>query len=110
MACLTCLVSGYTFAFQASHAISQMRIENLDAYPSKSHFETDIAIVGGGPAGLTIALEFMNSGATVLVLESGLEKDSLPHMELNRLEGRDSRNDEFSENLRRISPQEHANF
>jgi choline dehydrogenase-like flavoprotein len=66
-----------------------MRIENLDAYPSESHFGTDIAIVGGGPAGLTIASEFMNSGATVLVLESGLEKDSLPHMELNRLESRD---------------------
>src|SRR5882757_1413710 len=77
-----------------------MKIDNLDAYPSGSRFEADVVIVGGGPAGLTIAREFMNSATTVLVLESGLEKDSVLHMELNRLESRNEPNDEASRTFR----------
>jgi choline dehydrogenase-like flavoprotein len=64
----------------------QMKIEKLDLYPPASQFDTDVVVVGGGPAGLTIAREFSNSATKVLVLESGLETENLDHMELNRLE------------------------
>lgn len=36
-----------------------------------SEIETDIAIIGGGPAGLSIAQSFLRSGSRVCVLESG---------------------------------------
>jgi choline dehydrogenase-like flavoprotein len=48
-----------------------MKISDLRNLPAGSIFNTDLCIVGGGPAGLTIATEFANSGRDVLVLESG---------------------------------------
>ena len=63
-----------------------MKIEKLDAYPPGSEFAVDLVIIGGGPAGLTIAREFSNSSITVLVLESGLEVEEAASMELNNLE------------------------
>lgn len=51
-------------------------IFNLEALPDQSSFYCDLCIVGGGAAGITIALEFANSGVEVLLLESGdLELD-----------------------------------
>jgi choline dehydrogenase-like flavoprotein len=63
-----------------------MKIENLADYPTGSRFEADVVIVGGGPAGLTIAREFASTSIAVIVLESGLEAEDIDHMELNRLE------------------------
>jgi ribulose 1,5-bisphosphate synthetase/thiazole synthase len=58
-----------------------MKIDNLTSYPAGSRFEADVVIVGGGPAGLTIAREFTNSEAKILIVESGLETESAAHME-----------------------------
>jgi choline dehydrogenase-like flavoprotein len=63
-----------------------MDIESLDSYPPDFGFQADVVIVGGGPAGLTIALEFANSETQVLVLESGLETQDPAHQDLARLE------------------------
>jgi len=49
-----------------------MKIDNLTSYPAGSRFEADVVIVGGGPAGLTVAREFTNSEAKILILEAGL--------------------------------------
>jgi len=63
-----------------------MHIERLDLHPPGSRFEADIVIVGGGKAGLTVAREFMDSATKVLILESGLDIESVPHAALDQLE------------------------
>lgn len=59
-----------------------MQIENLATFPSDSVFDADLVIVGGGPAGLTIAREFFGVGVKVLVLESGLLDETADHAAL----------------------------
>ena len=39
--------------------------------PSGTQFQADLCIVGAGPAGITVALEFRHQVATVVVLEAG---------------------------------------
>lgn len=63
-----------------------MEIENLAAFSANSIFEADLAIVGGGPAGLTIAREFFGSSIKVLILESGLLDETPRHTDLAELE------------------------
>jgi choline dehydrogenase-like flavoprotein len=63
-----------------------MEVENLATFEPDSVFEADIAIVGGGPAGLTIAREFIGTSARVLVLESGLLEEAPAYTALNELE------------------------
>ncbi len=63
-----------------------MLIEALDTFPPGSTFNADIIIIGGGKAGLTFAREFFDSSTNVLILESGLEVESVAHMDLNRIE------------------------
>jgi choline dehydrogenase-like flavoprotein len=48
-----------------------MRLFDLRCFEDHSPIETDLCIVGTGPAGLSIANEFADSGIRVLVLESG---------------------------------------
>ena len=48
-----------------------MRLFDLRCFEDPSPIETDLCIVGTGPAGSSIANEFANSGVRVLVLESG---------------------------------------
>ena len=48
-----------------------MRISDLRTLPAGSVITRGICIVGGGPAGLTIATEFANTHHDVLVIESG---------------------------------------
>ncbi len=63
-----------------------MQTENLATFSAGTVFEADIAIVGGGPAGLTIAREFFGTSVRVLVLESGLLDETPHHAALAELE------------------------
>jgi choline dehydrogenase-like flavoprotein len=63
-----------------------MRIGRLGSVEKGSVLKTDLAIVGGGPVGLTIAQLCAAAGISVLVLESGLEKQDEAHEALNALE------------------------
>jgi choline dehydrogenase-like flavoprotein len=63
-----------------------MKIEDLASFDANSVFEADLVIVGGGPAGLTIAREFFGTSIRVLVLESGLVNESAEHGALAELE------------------------
>jgi choline dehydrogenase-like flavoprotein len=47
-----------------------MLIDALEL-PSDSHFETDVAVVGAGPAGITIARAFRNTAVDVCLVEAG---------------------------------------
>ena len=54
-----------------------MRVHNLASGDLGTTIDTDLAIVGGGPAGLTIARELFGTSIQVLVIESGqLEEES----------------------------------
>jgi choline dehydrogenase-like flavoprotein len=63
-----------------------MQIANLDSLPPDSTIETDLVILGGGPAGLTIAREFFGTSVRVLVLESGELKEKTCFSGLNAVE------------------------
>jgi choline dehydrogenase-like flavoprotein len=63
-----------------------METANLATFDANSLFEADVAVVGGGPAGLTIAREFFGSSARVIVLESGLLEECRAHNALSELE------------------------
>jgi choline dehydrogenase-like flavoprotein len=63
-----------------------MDIEDLSRFDPNSLFETDLVIVGGGPAGLTIAREFFDTSVRVLVLESGLLDETMNHAALAEVE------------------------
>lgn len=63
-----------------------MNIEDLTRFDPNSLFEADLVIVGGGPAGLTIAREFAGSSLRVLVLESGLLDETPEHAALAEVE------------------------
>jgi choline dehydrogenase-like flavoprotein len=63
-----------------------MEIEDLSSFDRDSLFETDLVIVGGGPAGLTIAREFFGTSIRVLVLESGLLDETPAHAALAEVE------------------------
>jgi len=53
-----------------------LKIENLATVGLGATIETDLVIIGGGPAGLTVAREFFGTQTQILVLESGqLEED-----------------------------------
>src|SRR6266550_3110308 len=63
-----------------------MEIVNLAALSADSIFETDLAIIGGGPAGLTIAREFFGTSTRVLILESGRLEENPRFANLNTVE------------------------
>ena len=48
-----------------------MKIVDLNGYQANALFEADLCIVGSGPAGLSIANEFVGSDIRVLILEGG---------------------------------------
>ncbi len=57
-------------------------IINLDELPDNELLQADICIVGAGAAGITLALELINSGLDVLVLESGGLSEELQSQDL----------------------------
>jgi choline dehydrogenase-like flavoprotein len=63
-----------------------MDVKDLATFDAGSNFEADLVIVGGGPAGLTIAREFFGTATRVLVLESGLLEETAAHAALSQLE------------------------
>ena len=48
-----------------------MSIVDFRTAPAETEFETDLCIIGAGAAGLTVALEFLDSPIRVCLLESG---------------------------------------
>jgi len=54
--------------------------------------ETDVAIVGAGPIGISMALELAKSGVQVALIESGLEREDHAAQELGAF---DSRQDDY---------------
>src|SRR6185437_8255679 len=63
-----------------------MDIRDLAGFDTGTQFEADLVIVGGGPAGLTIAREFAGTSTRVLLLESGLEHETPEHTSLAEVE------------------------
>jgi choline dehydrogenase-like flavoprotein len=46
-------------------------IADFRSYPDGAEFDTDLCIIGSGPAGIALATEFLNSPIRVLLCESG---------------------------------------
>jgi choline dehydrogenase-like flavoprotein len=63
-----------------------MRVENLVELGANASLDTDLVIIGGGPAGLTIAREFSHTSTRVLVLESGGLTETERATDLNTVE------------------------
>jgi choline dehydrogenase-like flavoprotein len=63
-----------------------MNITHLAELPRGPVFETDLAIIGGGPTGLTIARELAGTSIQVLILESGLVQETSEHALLAEVE------------------------
>jgi len=64
-----------------------VEIIQLSDLENGTELNADVVIVGGGPAGLTIAKELFNTRARVLILESGLIDETPEHAALCELEG-----------------------
>ena len=62
-----------------------MDIKNLNSFPEGETFETDLLIIGGGAAGLTIAREFFGTSVKVIVAESGDTEQTDEHEKLNEV-------------------------
>src|SRR5882762_9910031 len=63
-----------------------MKIFDLNYLAHNSVLEADICIIGSGPAGLTIAQEFLNTGTRILLLESGGMKEEPQTQALYQIE------------------------
>jgi choline dehydrogenase-like flavoprotein len=63
-----------------------MEAADLATFDPSTLFEADLIVVGGGPAGLTIAREFIGTSVRVIVLESGLLDETPGHAALSELE------------------------
>ena len=62
-----------------------MDIKNLNEFPEGETFETDLLIIGGGAAGLTIAREFIGTSTKVMIAESGDKEQTDEHEKLNEV-------------------------
>lgn len=63
-----------------------MPIRDLRSTPSDAEFRADVAIIGGGPVGLTIARELAGSRCRVLIIESGGADFEAERQALNAVE------------------------
>ncbi|PDT53045.1 MULTISPECIES: GMC family oxidoreductase [Sinorhizobium] len=63
-----------------------MSIHDLRTFPSGTNFRADIALIGGGPVGITIARELSKSRCRVLLIESGGPDFCQEHQVLNAVE------------------------
>lgn len=60
-------------------------IERLAALPEGTQAEADLCIIGGGAAGIALALKLRGSGLSVLLAESGGEAGDESAVDLNRV-------------------------
>ncbi|MFO1036492.1 MAG: GMC family oxidoreductase [Geminicoccaceae bacterium] len=76
---------------------------DLRALDDGQHFEADVCIIGGGPAGITLALELASSPLRVLLLESGGFgfEQAVQELAIGETEG-DPYYDLFTSRLRRL--------
>lgn len=63
-----------------------MSIIDFQSLSEISDFDADICIIGSGPAGLTVALQFLNSNLKVVVIESGGYTPNAEAETLNEIE------------------------
>jgi choline dehydrogenase-like flavoprotein len=63
-----------------------MQVEDLSSLGADAALDTDLVIIGGGPAGLTIAREFFGTSTRVLILESGRLEENPRFANLNTVE------------------------
>jgi choline dehydrogenase-like flavoprotein len=63
-----------------------MRVEDLSSLGAEATIESDLVIIGGGPAGLTIAREFFGTATRVLIIESGRLVEDPRVTDLNAVE------------------------
>ncbi len=75
-----------------------------DRYASEELVETDVCIVGGGPAAISVALEILKTSARVLLLVGGgAVKESASDQDLNRgVIARPGSHESLEENRRRV--------
>ncbi|MFM7272096.1 MAG: FAD-dependent oxidoreductase [Actinomycetes bacterium] len=74
-------------------------IEDADAVPRNTEITTDVAVIGGGAAGISLALALRGRGREVLVLESG--RDSADER-TSRLARADSTGEDYPVELSRL--------
>jgi|SRR5579863_1020042 len=53
-------------------------------YQAGTIIETDICIIGGGPAAISLALSFLNQHSKIIILAGGSWKEKSRHRELNK--------------------------
>ena len=63
-----------------------MNIQDMTDAPAAGTFSADLVIIGGGPAGITLAREFAGTRISVLLLESGGLKETPETEALNQVE------------------------
>jgi choline dehydrogenase-like flavoprotein len=63
-----------------------MQVKDLGSLDAEARLDTDLVIIGGGPAGLTIAREFFGTSTRVLILESGRLEENPRFANLNTVE------------------------
>ncbi|MBE9012695.1 GMC family oxidoreductase [Pseudanabaenaceae cyanobacterium LEGE 13415] len=63
-----------------------VKFRDLRVLDSGSEFAADLCIVGSGPAGLSIAKEFVGTGVKVLIVESGTKAEDLETQSLYQIE------------------------
>lgn len=59
-------------------------IEDARQIPSGTQIECDVCIVGGGPAGISIALEFAGTAQRVVLLEGGGKNETAKSRDIHR--------------------------
>jgi choline dehydrogenase-like flavoprotein len=63
-----------------------MRVDDLGSLSTDATIETDLVIIGSGPAGLSIAREFFGTATRVLIVESGKLAEEPQFTALNAVE------------------------
>lgn len=61
-----------------------MAIDDADRLPAETELTADVCIIGGGPAGISVALALASSKASVILLESGGTSEETSLQDLNR--------------------------